>query len=487
MTRYRVPIVRHISKDRTGDVRIALTTLSRYRVAQYQEALADIAKQLSWPELTAHTLTCLFRRHKLSGPTYYCIDGGKAVLDEEDPATQRSTPSPSPSPSPPPSPSSADTDPEPGTDRSGGVSPLAESVPDPEPPPPTPPREPARILEDMRATRQAARVKAERDALADQLREAHARLGFMDAMRSIHVPEVVRREPTSGLREGSLVVLASDWHVEEEVDPVAIADLNAYNLDISARRVERFFAGVEWALNYHRQAFVLRDLILWWGGDLYSGHIHEENVETSAWTPPQSIVYLRRTLAQGIRRLLLDPLLEHIYLPCSYGNHGRWTEKKRIATGAYNSFEWMMYQILAEDFAEEKRVTFSCDPSAHQYVTAYGAMLHFTHGDELKFGGGIGGLSIPLGKRVATWDLVKRSKYHHIGHFHTFADYGPQRTVVNGSLIGYNGYAQSIGVQPEPPQQASYILDAKRGKTLVSPIWVGDREEERALWNPSAA
>jgi hypothetical protein len=30
----------------------------------------------------------------------------------------------------------------------------------------------------------------------------------------------------------------------------------------------------------------------------------------------------------------------------------------------------------------------------------------------------------------------------------------------------------SIKATPEPPQQAFYLLDAKRGKTCKSPIWV---------------
>jgi hypothetical protein len=38
--------------------------------------------------------------------------------------------------------------------------------------------------------------------------------------------------------------------------------------------------------------------------------------------------------------------------------------------------------------------------------------------------------------------------------------------------MGYNAYAMSIGADFEEPRQAFYLLDAKRGKTCVSPIWV---------------
>ncbi len=39
--------------------------------------------------------------------------------------------------------------------------------------------------------------------------------------------------------------------------------------------------------------------------------------------------------------------------------------------------------------------------------------LHFHHGDEVKYQGGIGGIAVPLLKAVAGWDAVKRCDYHH--------------------------------------------------------------------------
>ena len=44
--------------------------------------------------------------------------------------------------------------------------------------------------------------------------------------------------------------------------------------------------------------------------------------------------------------------------------------------------------------------------------------------------------------------------------------------IVNGSLIGWNAYAQSIRAQFEEPRQAWFLVDKARGKTLVSPLWV---------------
>lgn len=151
---------------------------------------------------------------------------------------------------------------------------------------------------------------------------------------------------------------------------------------------------------------------------------------------------------------------------------GNTTHKRRSKTGAENSYEWLLYNILKLHYQNEPRVEFAVDKSAHQYVDAYDFRLHFHHGDTVRSMGGVGGISIPLNKRIPKWDNVLHSDYHHVGHFHTFIDLG--RTVVNGSLIGYSEYAFDCGFDYEVPQQAYYVLDSKRGKCLPTPIWVDD-------------
>ena len=339
----------------------------------------------------------------------------------------------------------------------------------------SPPPDP---VEERGHAAKARLLRGERDALLDRVRDAEARNRFADRLASPmrEDPAPVRaREHASGLREATAIVLASDWHVEERVEPEAISGRNEYSLEIAHRRAARFFDGIEWLCAHHRRAFAIRDVVLWLGGDLMTGYIHPELEELNQLAPVEVTLELRRMLRAGLRQLLADPQLERLMVPCSYGNHGRTTEKKRITSGAANSFEWMLYQVLADDFADEPRVTFHAPQSAHIYVDVYGRTLHFTHGDEVRYWGGVGGLSIPLKKRLPKWDSVRRSDLHHCGHFHEFLDLG--HTLVNGSLIGYNAFAQSIGAEFEPPQQAFYLLDSRRGKCMVTPVWVDDADE----------
>jgi hypothetical protein len=344
--------------------------------------------------------------------------------------------------------------------------------------PGVPPKaEPVDPLQRDRRRLEESQLKREHRDLIDRLKEAEARQAFLDRLGSdTPTPRIERREKKSGLREGTALALASDWHVEEVVYPESVANRNEYNLEIADGRVKQFFGGARSLVEFSRDSWQVRDLVLWLGGDLLSGFIHPELEETNELSPVEAIIWLRQRIVDGIATLLADKKLERLIIPCSYGNHGRTTIKRRIKTGAKNSFEWLLYQWLASHYANEPRITFDAGQSAHQYIdleTASGQRtIHLHHGDEVRSWGGVGGLSIPLGKRVPKWDNVRRSDLHCIGHFHQFQDLG--HTLVNGSLIGYSEYAMSIGASYEPPQQMFALLDSARWKCLTAPIWVDE-------------
>ncbi len=339
-------------------------------------------------------------------------------------------------------------------------------------------------VEEVRIAQPKEVLQAHRDAAAKRAAEAKLKstvgeladtrraLEILDALTSTPLPPIPRRELHSGLREATAVALMSDMHVEEIVRPGDTPTGNEYNPKIADRALERFFLGLQWLVSFHRSAFEIRSLVLWLGGDLMTGHIHEENVETGATTPIETLLILKPRLLEGIRGLLADPELEDIHVVCSYGNHGRNTRRPYRSRGAEHSYEWLLYQDLAAAFEGEERVRFLADRSGHQYATALGYDLHFHHGDEVNYGGGVGGITIPLNKAVAQWDRSRKCHYHHFGHFHQYIDVG--NVLVNGSGIGFNGFAMSIKAAPEPPQQAFYLLDSRRGKTCKSGIWVRD-------------
>lgn len=335
------------------------------------------------------------------------------------------------------------------------------------------------VLARAREKAEESTAKRELKALTKELETFRSQRALWSSLAAQPLPPVEPFESTFGLREGAIVAMASDWHIEELVRPQT-ASANAYCLSIADLRIKRFFAAILWHHQFASQAFTLRNLVLWLGGDMISGYLHEENLETSQLAPQLAIRWVQPRILAGIRSLLESGLFERIDLVCSYGNHGRTSKRMQFTTGAGQNLEWGMYQTIAEAFEGDPRIHVLADESEHQYHTVYGKRLHFHHGHRVNYGGGVGGIMIPVNKAVSQWDKWNSADLHHFGHFHQYIDHGS--IVINGSLIGPNGYALGIKATPEPPQQALYILDSKRGKSLRSPIWVSDPNEERKLW-----
>lgn len=325
-------------------------------------------------------------------------------------------------------------------------------------------------LADRKERSSIKKLKAEHTSLADEVERLREVLAMRDAFASQPHTPIKRLELGNNAREATAVILLSDLHVEERVLAGDTPTGNVYNLEIAETRLARAFAGAEWLIDMYSDDWKIRNVILWFGGDMMSGQIHEENLETSDGTPIETLLWLRPRLRDGVQRLIEKDLM--VDLMCSYGNHGRDTKTCRFAKGAGHSYEWGMYQELAWDFRGVNEVKVYSDPSEHQYAKIYDFDLHFHHGHRINYGGGVGGITIPINKAVASWDRVRKCHYHHFGHFHQYIDHG--FFAVNGSLIGFNSYAMGIKANPEPPQQSFYLLDSRRGKTCKSPLWVSE-------------
>lgn len=339
-------------------------------------------------------------------------------------------------------------------------------------PPPAP--DPLDVARAAAAKREETRLEthALKAALAENDRLS-AMLAAIAHENATPLPAIPRLRLSSDRRSGAAIILASDWHAGAAFEASASTFGNRFSPAICRYRVRRLFAGIVWHVKAFRAvAWDLRHAVLWLGGDLIDGHLHGDQQETSQ-SAVATIDWLEPLILDGVRSLLeLDLDLQ---LVCSYGNHGRDTIKPRRQTGAEHSYEWGMYQRLGRSLRPDG-VTTLADPTAHQYARVLGYDLHFTHGDETKYQGGVGGISIPLNKAFAAWDRVRRADYHHCGHYHT--QLHGVNWFANGTLKGYDPFAMSVKGEPQTPRQTFYILDEKRGATGYAPLWVSDEDED---------
>lgn len=348
----------------------------------------------------------------------------------------------------------------------------ADTVPEPRPSTPLASAETAE-----RERRERRDLRSEHSALlseVDRLRSQLAAVAHMNANAS--AVEIHRATPTRG--EAVACMIASDWHVEEPVNPGTVHGINEYSLTIAEQRAQAFFANGLRLTEIMAREVEIETLYLGLLGDFFSGYIHPELQELNELPPGDAAHFVLNLLTSGIEFLLHESefSLEIDALP---GNHGRMTAKPRIQNATGTSLETFMFHSLAHRFADNPRVKMRVAGSKVVYRRFFDRFnMRLLHGDDVKFGGGVGGVTIPIRKKLAGWDKAIRADLTVMGHFHQLLDGGD--FIVNGSLIGYNEFAQAIAASPEEPRQAFFLVHNRNGgqKSITAPIWL-DRSHGR--------
>lgn len=304
-----------------------------------------------------------------------------------------------------------------------------------------------------------------------QIEETETRFENLLAIKEPISPVKIEADPSNDKGEAVAIVQASDWHVEESVEPATVNWLNKYNLDIAKRRAENYFRNTLKLVRKERQDVTIDTLVLHLAGDTISNYLHPELEESNNLSPIEAIRFVKELFVGGLRLWRDDGGFKKIQVVTSYGNHGRLTHKPRFSTGHKNNLEWLAYHDLSTIFQDDPVIQFQVEDGYFNYLQVYDKLLRFHHGDAIKYGGGIGGLSIPLTKAVHRANQQRKADADFIGHFHQLMPYSRvNKFIVNGSLIGFNAYALRIGASPEEPLQSFHLVDAKRGFTISAPV-----------------
>lgn len=299
----------------------------------------------------------------------------------------------------------------------------------------------------------------------ERLEEQLESMKFIQGGTSSHV---INPSYDSLKSEATAVVVASDWHLCETVIGSTVNNLNAYNEAIAKQRADDFFKNSLRLIKIFSQDIEIKQVVCGLLGDFINNMIHEEAQETNSKHPIHEVLFAQDILVAGINYWLENSKVSFTFV-CHSGNHARSSVKQRHGIGDSGySLEYMMYHSIAHRFAGNKRVNFVIPDSYHSYITIYDNVIRFHHGHDLRYQGGIGGLTIPVNKAIAQWNKAKKADYDVFGHFHQLFDGG--NFICNGSMVGWNAYAVSIKASFEKPKQAMFLIDKKRGKTIVAPI-----------------
>jgi hypothetical protein len=353
---------------------------------------------------------------------------------------------------------------------------LAKNRPN-APPPVMSAKTVAEDLTKLRLQDQVKNLEASSKQLLVELADREKQLEVLKGMRELKYslkPVTAPKRVGATQRRGTPVMLCSDWHVEERVDPKTVNGLNEYNPQIAERCIERMADAFTWMTKDTR--YDCREAVIWLGGDLYSGYIHDELAEGNFMSPTHACAWLLPRLEKMLRTIAKNcPSISRFLVPCNDGNHGRLTKKIRAATRTANSLEWFMYFNLAQRMRDDSRFEFQIADGVWNYLDLYGKTFGFLHGDVFRYLGGVGGLLIPVRrglnedrKYLAFGETPRRVDHVSMGHFHTRMDLDD--ISVNGSMIGITPYSMANHFPPEARKQSWFLVDSEYGKCISAPI-----------------
>jgi hypothetical protein len=288
----------------------------------------------------------------------------------------------------------------------------------------------------------------------------------MDMIKHQQISIVPDGEPS----ESTAVVLCSDLHYEEKVDPSTIDGLNEYSIPIARKRFHNVFTNGLKLVEMGRSKSNINKLVIWLGGDLIAGYIHDELMESNALSPIEASIEVYKLCISAIDFMVENGGFDEIVVVTNVGNHGRTTNKIRISTCAENSYEWLIYNFLAAHYEKSEVVKLKLSRGYFNYLDIYGYTLRFHHGNYVRYAGGVGGITIPLNKAIAQWNQSRPADLDVYAHWHQRLS--GKNYIGNGSIIGYGPYAISIKAAFERPQQSFFLMHPRWGKTVEAPIFV---------------
>lgn len=206
---------------------------------------------------------------------------------------------------------------------------------------------------------------------------------------------------------------------------------------------------------------------------------HRELRDTSDETVMEAIITLHDELVPHLKALCDE--FGKLHVPCVAGNHGRVDRKPRMKNGPKLNYDWLLYQFIARTVGSDPkykgRITFQIPDGYEASYRVHGVRYMLTHGDSFKGGDGISGPLMPWMR-----GSLKASKAYSamgmpfdvmvMGHWHQLRYLGS--IIVNGSLVGYNEYAQKMHFGFEPAQQALWLTHPVRGLTFQEAVFADD-------------
>lgn len=339
--------------------------------------------------------------------------------------------------------------------------------------------DPGRIITQLQA--EVAKLK-EAEITADAIRDYLGTLKLQT--NKLNIPEWVYKPTITADAPGVPNLLLSDFHWGERVFKEQVNGINEFDLAIAQRRLRRVVERVPYLLSILDPKMRYPGIVVKLGGDMVGGNIHEELAATNEKGIMPTWLNLFKHLVSALE--YLAGVFGNVFVPCVSGNHDRDTKKTWHKDRNATSFGWLLYQMLADHFSEDKRFTFYIPDSADALYRVYNTRMLLTHGDQFPASdsiiGPIGSIMRGTQKKQQrnaavdqTFDILE------CGHWHQYLRMA--HIIVNNSLKGYDEYAAQHNFRATPASQALWTVHPDIGVNWDMEV-LADKPKKRevAAW-----
>lgn len=287
-------------------------------------------------------------------------------------------------------------------------------------------------------------------------------------------PYVKERSGEPAGQPQSAVLMLSDTHVGQVIEPEQTLGFGRYNFDIFLARLKFLEEAVSSILRDHTTTDV-PELVVCLGGDMLDGaldHGAEAGQHNTLFT---QFYGAGHALAQFIRNLAT--VVPSIRIQTTVGNHPRWQNQKRMPTkNRYSNLDQFLYAYTQALLTDIKEIKWNLDMQPFSLFDVQGFLFHLSHGDQLR--GGDRALGIPnhsVGRMVSAnaqmFGKVGQPSPHYflVGHLHRdiVLPHARGSVIVNGGFPGMDGFGLANGFSPVDPSQVFFFVHPKYGKTAT--------------------
>lgn len=284
-------------------------------------------------------------------------------------------------------------------------------------------------------------------------------------------PFAARKTVKSGGSAQSAVLMFSDTHIGQKIEPDQMLGLGNYNYEIFLRRLNRLEGSVKSIISDHTTTEV-PEIVVAMIGDMIHGNLAHAVEAGQVNTLFTQFYSAGHAIAQFFRNL---SAIAPLRIETAVGNHPRWgTQRKMPTENRYSNLDQFLYAYVAALLRDCPGIKFNLTKQPFALFEVQGHQFYAGHGDHLR--GGDKALGVPshaIGRNISTTTQTfsaagkQLPAYYLFGHFHRpiTLPHAQGSVIINGGFPGMDGFGLMEAFNSSHPLQRFFLVHPKLGKS----------------------